>query len=381
MKKLYLALFVMALFAVPTVSFANVYACDLHSASDDFTFGTSTPLLSLYYRLNADCTTVTIKIFEESTPGTAVRTIVSSSDEYTSAGIHEYQWDGLDDFAAELVPGNYSFSVTAQHDGYSVWTSILTANSYYAYQERVQMSGKLTCDIKAVRDKTSPYYGRIYWTSAHDGTFLSNPVNAGVYAMDSNLSCYSASNPWSHGNSPNHLDAYAACSINSSVDWVAGTAGSFPDSYNSFLSRRHDGVDGFVVVNGSGVSGASQAIYLMGLDGSLLSSPLNTATNPYLTDPRHAYISGTGADRKLYVEDWGFAGPGANGNTVTTAKTNIWCYAIGTTDSDYSATPTLALYGGALPGNGSGGKWRGSAFIPGTTDMIILGGESLPPCY
>ena len=375
MWKLYLALIVAAVLFMPTASFANVFACDLHAAATNWSFAAG-GTLSLYYRLNADCTSVTISLFDVTAPAIAIKTIVSTSDEYTSAGVHEYLWDGTDDLDAPVPLGEYSFSVTAEHDGFSEWTSIVDADTaYYPYQDRVQIPSKTVCDIKVVRDETSPYYGRVYFSVANEGVFLSNPVPAGLYAMNADLSCYDAANPRGKGS---YATAHAACDINSEVQWVTlTTPASFPEQSNKFMSRRADGEPGFVITNGAGnVEDASQAIYLVDYDGSLISSPVNVDTNAFIVDPRHAYITGTGADRKLYVEDWEFTGPGARGQTAGYGGTpNIWCYAIGTADNDYSATPSLAMNVSALPGNNSNGKWRGNTFIPGVTDVMVVGGE------
>jgi hypothetical protein len=136
-----------------------------------------------------------------------------------------------------------------------------------------------------------------------------------------------------------------------------------------------------VIANGGGTSGKNlQCIYTFDYDGSAasLQSPLNFATNSSCLDPRRAFLSGTGPARRLYVSDWDFLGPGQRGQVAYgTDKPVIWSYAIGETDNNFSATPSLALNASGLAGNHSGGVWQGGDFIAGSSDMMLLGGETV----
>ncbi len=384
MKKWYLAVFAAALFAIPTASFANVFASDLHAEATSWNFGTDGSTISLFYRLNADSTSVTIKIFPAGSPASPVKTIVSTAAADVSAGVHEYLWDGTDDSSSPVADGNYSFSVTAAHTGFAAWTNITDGSTAaYTYDQGSNnycVQWVNLADVQCVIDESQPQFGRVFISTSVGGPLGSiATMPAGVYMLNSDMSCYNPTDPY--GSVGDATSAY--CEFNSALPyaWTQEGTSALPDAAGMHMSRRNDGTPGMVIANGGGTTSKNlQCIYTFDYNGSAasLKSPLNYATNSSCLDPRRAFLTGTGVDRKLYVSDWDYLGPGQRGQVAYGVnKPVIWCYAIGETENNFSATPSLALNASGLAGNNSGGVWRGGDFIPGTTDMMLLGGETV----
>lgn len=159
---------------------ANVIVSDIKlNASVGQTINAYGNAVVITYLLNEDATLgAAINIYSNGTPVRKFSIPVSTlatNGAGLSRGLNTVTWDGTDNNAQFVGPGNYTVSVTASASGHTNWT-LLTTNTavsdvpsggYYVYAPR---------GIAVVSDTNSPYYGRVFVANAATGPI---PANAG----------------------------------------------------------------------------------------------------------------------------------------------------------------------------------------------------------
>lgn len=272
--------------AVTTQARANVYAAHLQPAGTSWDFSQS-GAMNISYRLNHAATSVTVEVFRLSEPATVIKTITGG----TAYGLNTVSWDGTDNSNTPVTgAGDYSFRVIAADSvGYTSWTNITPTSGgneigdaqYYAAQ-----------GVAVNREPTSAHFGRIYIGSSYTDATSANPgataVGDGLFLLNSDMTFRDGS------------AATAAAAANAQLI-TNGTSTSSPWKININQNNPDeivvtDFVDGF------------ENVWIFNADGTSVSRILNSSTTGPTGTFTHgnaisAALTGTGADRKLWIID------------------------------------------------------------------------------
>jgi hypothetical protein len=154
---------------------ANVYASNIKIngvLTGSATVGQGSSV-NISYILNEPASLgLAIQIFSNAIP---VRTIIINSGLGTTRGLNTVAWDGKNESSANVPPGNYTVSITAQSSGHTGWTQISNDSD-------PGMAASYPYGIDVDRNTNSPYYGRVVMGCA-TGTGTP-PAKDGLYKMN-----------------------------------------------------------------------------------------------------------------------------------------------------------------------------------------------------
>jgi hypothetical protein len=143
---------------------ANVYATNI-KLNGSLTNAISGPgnSVQISYILNEPASSgVTINILNGPN---VVRTISIPGNGFgTARGVNTITWDGTDNHTNVVGVGTYKVSITAASSGYTNWTQLTGDVAQFPYVYVFEGYG-----IAVDRNRTSPYYGRVYVVNAKDG--------------------------------------------------------------------------------------------------------------------------------------------------------------------------------------------------------------------
>jgi hypothetical protein len=164
-------IFASALWACAPSARANVYATNIKLNGNLTNAVASTgDSVTISYILNEPASGgVTVQILSGAT---VVRTInVSAGSAGSFRGLNTIVWDGTDDSAHVVPAGNYSVSITARSNGYTVWTMTTDDNN----DGNNIWEGR---GIAVDRNTNSPFYGRVFAANSEffDGPYLGYQV-------------------------------------------------------------------------------------------------------------------------------------------------------------------------------------------------------------
>jgi hypothetical protein len=302
--------------------------------------------VDLYYRLNCDATSVTISVYPAGQPTNPIRTETVEVSPYIDAGIQVYEWDCRDDSTALVAAGSYGFSVQAWHTGFSAWENVTDPDTVpYPYDlggGYVSAEWGTYATMEPVKDPQSPAFGRIMVLTANDsvaGSHSDVVTSAGIWMVNAD---FSEEDPAAAPNvNGDHDTARAEMNASIPYPWGQSTATYYPTYGPQNATERFDGVEGWVVNNGSN---DGHTVYACDVDGSAASLiyPLTPDSVAPHGEPQWAALIGEGTDRVLYVSDWSYNGPGLRG-VETGSYQDVWAYEVGTVDNDFDTTPKCAL--------------------------------------
>jgi len=236
---------------------ANVYASQLKISNPDgsafdgnFSDGTNAQLT---FVLNDTANAVAIRIIDVAT-GNSVADIDAGPQ---GAGSHSVEWDGT----GAVTGGRYVFEVTASQANRSAteWTVFFDSGDINIF----------TRGVDVVRDMSSPLFGLAYVPNT-GGDAPQEGKGIAIYNADGSL----------------HEPFFVAKDIadGGTIDWGGGSdamfAGVFDDEERFYVSARNFG-----------------EVRRLNADNSI------TAVVTGLTDPKGLDVTGTGADRVLYICD------------------------------------------------------------------------------
>ncbi len=273
---------------------ANVYPTALGQSVNTFNPNDSQDV-TLSYILNEDATTVTIDILNAS--NSVVRTLNGG----LTKGQQTVIWDGRDNSSSILPDGNYSFRVSTAGAARSAWTLITTTdnelNNFY-----------LPRGVAVNTNADSPYYGRVYVSEGGtlDGTtpatLAGRVMQDGIYTLNADLGDTGLVTGSHTGNIP--------WLTNNNISPYKVTVGPDDSVYLMDWSGAHSGM----WQAPADLSGTWVEV----LDSTGRNAAGLNATHGSISD---AYVSGTGADRKVYTIDEDFVPPG--GSTMSILRYDI----------------------------------------------------------
>lgn len=156
---------------------ANVYATNL-KLNGGFTNVAAFPgaAINVSYILNEPAALVTISILAGTNTVTTITPPPGGPG--TVRGANTVVWEGKDAGGSPLSAATYSVSVTTASAGYTNWTETTDDNNplNYVFSPR---------GIAVDKNPASPYYGRVFVASAHDGFLPSRPGdNTGLLMLN-----------------------------------------------------------------------------------------------------------------------------------------------------------------------------------------------------
>ncbi len=312
------ALALLAAFAVPSESQAAVFAAHLQMVDN----GNGT--FNLNYRLNEPANQgVTVRVKGPSPLTTVVRTFNQGAQ---TTGSQTVVWDGKNDLAVAVPPGQYTWEVEASTNNTGATAYVKTIDGSNPIHTFFAPYG-----VDTNNDPTSPFFGTVYVTNnAGTVTATGRVTTDGVYILSADMeditnqgnTAYGGGVAWGTTSSPFRCHVapdgkvfVADWSDTNSGVWImnpANPAAPFSDLFADGALRQVSGV------TSNGMHGSISSIY----------------------------VEGTGASRVMYTLDEDLTDPvGTSGQTGS-----VWKYPIGTVDSNYASSRTLE-YNDAANGN------------------------------